>query len=75
MKFSKHFTDDVFPKRQYLTIEILEEIVNNPLKIEVQSDLRTKIWGYSLLYDKFIRIVLDEDGETLITAFFDRDYK
>jgi len=32
MKFSKHFINDVQPKRPYITTELLEFIISNPVK-------------------------------------------
>jgi hypothetical protein len=75
MKLSRHYIEDVQSKRPYLTLDILEDIIKNPVKTELQADKRMKIWGCSNLYDKFIRIVIDSDKETIITAFFDRNFK
>ncbi|MCL5991266.1 MAG: hypothetical protein M1419_04105 [Bacteroidetes bacterium] len=75
MKFSEHYINDVKPKRPYLTVEILEEIIMNPIKTEIQDDKRIKLWGFSSKYNKYIRIVLLVDGETIHTAFFDRNFK
>ncbi len=75
MKFTKHFIEDVFPKRLYLTSELLDEIIRNPIKTEIQEDNKIKIWGFSSVHNKFVRVILLEDGETVHTAFFDRNFK
>ena len=75
MKFTKHFLEDVFPKRPYLTDELLDEIIRNPIKTEIQEDNKIKIWGFSSVHNKFVRVILLEDGETIHTAFFDRNFK
>ena len=75
MKFSNHYIRDVLPKRSYLTELILNEILEKPLKTELQDDGRIKIWGFSSEYNKYIRIVLLNDGKTIHTAFFDRNFK
>ena len=75
MKYSNHFLKDVRHKRPYLNDEIIENILQNPLKIEIQDNGWTKIWGFSNNHDKFIRIVMLEDGITIHTAFFDRNFK
>lgn len=75
LKFSIHFERDVLPKRPYLTEELLDGIINDPLRIENQDDGRIKVWGFSSEYNKYIRIVLLEDKETIHTAFFDRNFK
>lgn len=74
MKYSRHFIEDVLPKRPYLTTEILQEIIRNPLKVERQEDRKIKLWGYTSVYNKYIRIILLEDEETVHTAFFDRNF-
>ncbi len=75
MKSTKHFTDDVGPKRPYLTEELLCRIISNPLKKENQANGWIKLWGYSSEHDKYVRVILLEDGETVHTAFFDRNFK
>ena len=75
MKYSNHFINDVRPKRPYLNDEIIESILQNSLKIENQDNGWTKIWGFSDIHNKFIRIVMLEDGITIHTAFFDRSFK
>ncbi len=75
MKYTKHFIDDVLPKRPYLDNELLLEIINNPLQSEIQDDKKIKLWGYSSKHNKYVRLILLEDGETIHTAFFDRNFK
>jgi len=75
MKFTKHFIEDVFPKRPYLTEVLLDEIIRNPIKTEIQEDYKIKIWGFSSVHSKFVRVILLEDGETVHIAFFDRNFK
>lgn len=75
MELSFHFINDVLPKRPYLTLELLENIINTPTKTEIQEDGRIKYWGYSSEYKKYIRVIVLEDGKTILTAFFDRNFK
>jgi hypothetical protein len=75
LKFSNHYIRDVLPKRPYLTEELLFEIISNPLRVEKQNDGRIKVWGFSSEHNKYVRIVLLEDKETIHTAFFDRNFK
>ena len=44
-------------------------------KEEIQSDGRIKRWAKIEELNKYLRIILLEDGETLHNAFFDRSYK
>jgi len=41
----------------------------------VQSDGRIKKWGLIEEMNKYLRVILLEDGETVHNAFFDRTYK
>lgn len=75
MKYSNHFIIDVLPKRPYLTESLLSDILEQKLRIELQDNGRMKIWCYSSEYEKYVRVVLMEDGETIHTAFFDRNIK
>lgn len=74
MKFTNHFLKDVLPKRPYLTNDLFTQILENPIKKEIQEDGKIKIWGFSSEYNKYVRIILLEDEETIHTAFFDRDF-
>jgi hypothetical protein len=75
MKFTNHFIVDVFPKRPYLTPELLAQIIRHPLKKEIQEDGKIKVWGFSSEHNKYVRIILLDDKETIHTAFFDRNFK
>ena len=75
MKFTKHFIEVVLPKRPYLDKELLEDIIKNPIKKEIQDNNSIKLWGYSSQNNKYVRVVILEDNETIHTAFFDRNFK
>jgi hypothetical protein len=44
------------------------------MKVEKQSDGRIRKWGYISEVDKYLRVILLEDGETVHNAFFDRNF-
>jgi uncharacterized membrane protein len=46
-----------------------------PEKTEVQSDGRIRRWAWISEENKFLRVILLEDGETVHNAFFDRSFK
>ncbi len=50
-------------------------VIQFPEKIEIQSDGRIRKWGWIEEEDKFLRVVLLEDGETVHNIFFDRSFK
>jgi hypothetical protein len=41
----------------------------------VQADGRIKKWSYIEEVDRYLRVILLEDGETVHNAFFDRRFK
>jgi hypothetical protein len=49
--------------------------MKNPIKEEIQSDGRVRRWGKINEVDKYLRIILLEDGETVHNAFFDRAFE
>ncbi len=75
MKLSKHFVEYSLKEREYLSVELCERIINNCIKSEVQNDGRIRYWGFDPALNKFIRVVVESDGETLLTAHFDRNFK
>lgn len=61
--------------RSIIRNEWIEDVIENPIKQEVQSDGRIKKWGKIEEVNKILRIILLEDGETVHNAFFDRSFK
>ena len=55
--------------------EWIKYVIENPQKVEVQSDGRIKKWAKIDEMDKYLRVILLEDGETVHNAFFDRSFK
>ena len=49
--------------------------INNPIKTEIQSDGRIRKWSYIAEEQKYLRVILLDDGETVHNAFFDRGFK
>jgi len=56
-------------------MEWIEQTINNPLYTEVQADGRIRKWAKIREEDKFLRVILLADGETVHNAFFDRRFK
>ena len=53
----------------------IEFVINNPAKTEIQTDGRIKKWAKIPEGQRYLRVVLLEDGETVHNAFFDRSFK
>jgi len=48
---------------------------NSPARRETQPDGRVRYWAFIDELGKYLRVVTLEDGETVLNAFPDRDYK
>ena len=75
MKFTQYFLH--IRKRRdrvKITTEWIEETINNPDYIEVQTDGRIRKWKNIIQEGKFLRVILLSDGETVHNAFFDRGF-
>jgi hypothetical protein len=63
------------PDRAKIKMKWIKETIENPDYMEVQSDGRIRKWKRIKEEDKFLRIILLPDGETIHNAFFDRSFK
>jgi uncharacterized protein YaaR (DUF327 family) len=61
--------------RAFIKEEWIKDVINSPLKIEIQTDGRVKKWAKVKEVDRYLRVILLEDGETVHNAFFDRAFK
>jgi hypothetical protein len=56
--------------------EWMQDVIDNPIHEEVQSDGRIRRWAKITEADgRYLRVILLEDGETVHNAFFDRRFK
>lgn len=58
-----------------MTRAIAEEIALSYEHEETQDDGRIRRWGYSEALEKYVRVILLPDGNTILNAFPDRDYE
>ena len=63
------------PDRAGIKEEWILKTIDEPLKIEVQSDGRIRKWSFIREAGKYLRVILLEDGITVHNAFFDRRFK
>jgi len=61
--------------RSSIKAEWIRFVVENPQKTEIQSDGRIRKWSKIQAVDRYLRVILLEDGETVHNAFFDRSFK
>ena len=57
------------PDRSCIKDERIKFVMKNPIKEEIQSDGRVKKWSKINEVNKYLRIILLEDGETGDNAF------
>jgi hypothetical protein len=77
VKFTKYFE---FirrrPDRAIIREEWIERVVNSPVKEIVQKDGRIRRWGpIQEMENRYLRVVLLPDRNTVHNAFFDRRFK
>ncbi len=79
MKTTRHFDEQVLPRRPYLTHEMCEGVIVAPTRRKVQPDGRIRHWGAvvlpSLGGSRMLRVVTLDDGATVHNAFVDRQYR
>ena len=75
MKTTRYFEEQVLRKRPYLRREWIELALHRPSRREIQPDGRIRHWVYVAELDRFLRVVTLEDGETVLNAFPDRDFR
>ncbi|HHT9114323.1 MAG TPA: hypothetical protein ACFYD0_13485 [Candidatus Wunengus sp. YC65] len=76
MKFTQYFLHiRQRPDRAKIKMEWIEETIRNPIYTESQSDGRIRKWKKVEGENKYLRVILLSDGETVHNAFFDRGFK
>jgi hypothetical protein len=77
MKVTKYFQfRRSLPDRGAIQDEWIREVIRNPSRRITQDDGRIRLWGkVPEAGNKYLRVVLLEDGETVHNAFFDRKFK
>lgn len=75
IKTTKYFEEQVLRKRPYIKREWCEKALQEPAKRQQQPDGRVRLWIFIPELGKYLRVVTLEDGETVLNAFPDRDFK
>jgi len=64
------------PDRAGIRDEWIEAVIAAPVRRVVQTDGRIRLWApIPELGNRFLRVVLLPDGETVHNAFFDRGFQ
>jgi hypothetical protein len=75
-KFTDYFENEVLRKRNYLKKEWCIQVIENPIRIEIQSDNRVRFWGkVNELGGRVLRVITLGDRITIHNAFPDRGFK
>ncbi|MCS7287953.1 MAG: hypothetical protein NZ699_02355 [Roseiflexus sp.] len=75
MKTTQYFANSVLSRRPYLKQEWIEHVLRNPIRTETQENGRVRHWAFIAEAGKYLRVVIEPDGETVHNAFFDRRFK
>jgi hypothetical protein len=64
------------PDRAIIKDEWILYVIDNPEKVSIQGDRRIRKWArIKDMENRYLRVILLEDGETIHNAFFDRSFK
>jgi len=75
-KYAAYFEKDVLAKRPYIRKAWCEQVVSARQHVQRQADGRFRFWGTIPEFgDRYLRVVTLEDQETILNAFFDRNFK
>ena len=75
-KFTNYFEKEVLRKRPYIKKEWCIQVLENPLRVEIQEDNRFRFWGIvENLEGRVLRVITLADKVTIHNAFPDRGYK
>jgi hypothetical protein len=75
MKTTGYFRDSVLIRRPYLKTDWIQAVLDNPVRTEVQPNGRIRHWAYVEDLGKYLRVVVETDGETVHNAFADRGFR
>jgi len=63
------------PDRAQIKDKWIKYVIDNPERTQIQSDGKIRKWAKITEVNKYLRVILLEDSETVHNAFFDRSYK
>ena len=76
MKYTKYYLyTRAREDRKNIKEEWISKTITNPDFVKLQSDQRIRFYKYIIEVDKYLRVIVLEDGETVHNAFFDRSVK
>ena len=76
MKTTQYFEAmRVRPDRAMIRVEWIQRVIDHPAKERIQQDGRIRRWApISEMGNRYLRVILLPDGQTVHNAFFDRSF-
>jgi hypothetical protein len=75
-KYTAYFENEVLRKRPYIKREWCINVIENPLRVDVQGDTRVRFWGEVPEFgNRVFRVVTLADRVTIHNAFPDSGFK
>ena len=72
MKATAYYRNIVEKRRPYLRDEYCERVMQSPQQSRPDPRPgRTRVWGYVEELQHYLRVVVEDDGETVHNAFID----
>jgi len=77
MKVTRYFESlSIRPDRIHIRRKWIRRVVDQPEQELIQADGRIRRWGkVPEMGNRYLRVILLSDGETVHNAFFDRGFK
>ena len=77
MKYTQYFLSTRQRNdRKDIKLEWIQHVIDHSEREEIQADGRIRRWAkIPETNDKYLRVILLEDGETVHNAFFDRTFR
>lgn len=76
LKYTQYFSSTrERPDRVVIELHWIDRVIKSLLRQDIQRDGRIRRWTYIAEVDKYLRVVVLEDGETVHNAFSDRSFK
>ena len=63
------------PDRRTIDVADILRAIADPARTDRQPDGRIRLWYYVAAHGKWLRVVIEPDGETVHNAFWDRRFK
>lgn len=73
---TRYFAESVIarPDRRRIDHTMISIVLQQPYRTDFQPDGRIRHWGWIPSLNRWLRVVTLPDGETVHTAFLDRDF-